>query len=139
MSEPNKVQISAHGPAIVSGEVRITTPDGEVVEETANVALCRCGSSANKPFCDGSHKRVEFGDPGILAEAEGEDIEPEGELAAILALNGPVIFRGAAEWCGADGSTVRFAKKSMCRCGNSDTKPFCDGSHKRVGFDSGGR
>ena len=139
MSEPNKVQISANGPAIVSGTVKVTSADGEVIEESTRVALCRCGESANKPYCDGSHNGCGFEDPGLLPEAQGEDIEINGELIALLATNGPVVFRGAAEWQGADGLAARFSKRSLCRCGESENKPFCDGSHKECGFDSGNR
>ena len=46
-----------NGPYEVSGEVSIVAPDGTVLRETAKAYLCRCGHSANKPFCDGSHKR----------------------------------------------------------------------------------
>jgi CDGSH-type Zn-finger protein len=46
------------GPYEVTGEVSITAPDGTVIRETAKSYLCRCGHSANKPFCDGSHKRA---------------------------------------------------------------------------------
>ncbi len=138
-NEPNKVQISANGPAIVSGQVKVVTADGEVVEEATRVALCRCGESQNKPYCAGSHNSCGFEDPGLLSAVEGEDIELEGEVTAVLATNGPVILRGAAEWSGADGSTARFSKRSLCRCGESNNKPFCDGSHKECGFDSGGR
>lgn len=139
MSESNRIEISANGPAVVSGQVKITTADGEVIEETARVALCRCGESANKPYCDGSHNGCGFDDPGALPQVEGEDLEATGEVTAVLAANGPVIFRGGAEWCGADGGTVLLGQKAMCRCGHSATKPFCDGSHKQVEFDSGGR
>lgn len=48
------------GPYEVSGPVRIVAPDDTVVRETARAYLCRCGQSAKKPFCDGSHKRVGF-------------------------------------------------------------------------------
>ena len=46
------------GPYEVTGEVTVTAPDGSVIRETAKAYLCRCGHSANKPFCDGSHKRA---------------------------------------------------------------------------------
>jgi len=49
------------GPLIVRGDFRITTPDGEPVPTTrTTVALCRCGVSSIKPFCDGTHKLVKF-------------------------------------------------------------------------------
>jgi CDGSH-type Zn-finger protein len=46
------------GPYEVTGEVSVVAPDGTVLRETAKAYLCRCGHSANKPFCDGSHKRA---------------------------------------------------------------------------------
>lgn len=55
------------GPLEVSGEVAITAPDGTVIREAAKSYLCRCGASEKKPFCDGSHKRVGFTDPGTPA------------------------------------------------------------------------
>ena len=64
MSERNQVQIAANGPAIVSGTVKVATAAGEIVEEGSRVALCRCGESSNKPFCDGSHKDCGFDSGG---------------------------------------------------------------------------
>ena len=49
------------GPLIVRGNFTLRTPDGQVIEPgRATVALCRCGKSAIKPFCDGTHKAVGF-------------------------------------------------------------------------------
>ena len=53
----------ANGPYEVSGEISIGGPDGEPLETSApTVYLCRCGSSANKPFCDGSHTQIGWTD-----------------------------------------------------------------------------
>lgn len=54
------VEPRPNGPLFVRGRVRIVGADGEVVREDTRVALCRCGGSANKPFCDGSHRRNGF-------------------------------------------------------------------------------
>ena len=56
------VQILArpNGPLIVHGTLTVTLPDGRVVERPKVASFCRCGHSANKPFCDGSHARVGF-------------------------------------------------------------------------------
>ncbi len=137
--ELNQLQICANGPAIVSGQVRIMTREGAVVEETARVALCRCGASANKPYCDGSHKGVEFTDEGLLPEVESQEIEAGDEVVAVLAENGPVIFRGPMQWCATDGSVASFDSKALCRCGESANKPFCDGTHKGTDFRTEGR
>jgi CDGSH-type Zn-finger protein len=44
----------------VSGGVRVVAADGTVLYEGERAALCRCGGSANKPFCDGTHKTIDF-------------------------------------------------------------------------------
>ena len=48
------------GPIEVSGNFEIQGPDGKVLETKDVIYLCRCGGSANKPFCDGTHKRSGF-------------------------------------------------------------------------------
>jgi CDGSH-type Zn-finger protein/uncharacterized Fe-S cluster protein YjdI len=48
------------GPLFVRGRVRIVDSEGRLIREDTRLALCRCGASANKPFCDGSHRRVGF-------------------------------------------------------------------------------
>lgn len=50
-----------NGPLLVRGDIEILQPSGEPVERRRKtVALCRCGASAIKPFCDGSHKMIGF-------------------------------------------------------------------------------
>jgi uncharacterized Fe-S cluster protein YjdI len=51
-----------NGPLFLRGRVRISDADERLLREDTRVALCRCGASANKPFCDGSHRRVGFDD-----------------------------------------------------------------------------
>ncbi|MEU4780462.1 CDGSH iron-sulfur domain-containing protein [Micromonospora sp. NPDC023633] len=49
------------GPLLVRGDFALVTPDGESIDaRRGTVALCRCGKSALKPFCDGTHKAVGF-------------------------------------------------------------------------------
>ncbi|NJP94706.1 CDGSH iron-sulfur domain-containing protein [Nonomuraea sp. FMUSA5-5] len=49
------------GPLLVRGPFELVTQDGEVIPAgRATVALCRCGRSSTKPFCDGSHKATGF-------------------------------------------------------------------------------
>jgi uncharacterized Fe-S cluster protein YjdI/CDGSH-type Zn-finger protein len=50
------------GPLLLRGRVRIRDADGRLIREDTRVALCRCGASGNKPFCDGSHNRIGFDD-----------------------------------------------------------------------------
>jgi uncharacterized Fe-S cluster protein YjdI/CDGSH-type Zn-finger protein len=54
------VEPQANGPLYVRGRLTITGADGSVIREDTRVALCRCGASHNKPFCDGSHEDVGF-------------------------------------------------------------------------------
>ncbi len=58
--EGSKIVLISNGPAKVSGPCLITMADGSIVEKPNGVSLCRCGASANKPFCDGSHKTNGF-------------------------------------------------------------------------------
>ena len=57
---PVAIQARPNGPLVVHGLLAVTLPDGTVVERPKVAAFCRCGHSANKPFCDGSHARVGF-------------------------------------------------------------------------------
>jgi CDGSH iron-sulfur domain-containing protein 3 len=56
------IQVRANGPYKITGPVRIVDPEGRefVLPPGEGIVLCRCGHSANKPFCDASHKRVGF-------------------------------------------------------------------------------
>lgn len=56
------IAVAEDGPLWVRGEVRVESADGFVYEVRNRVTLCRCGASANKPFCDGSHQDIGFRD-----------------------------------------------------------------------------
>ena len=68
--QPAETTVEPHpnGPLFVRGAVRIVDPDGHLIRGVTRVALCRCGASENKPFCDGSHLRIGF--TTALAERE---------------------------------------------------------------------
>jgi CDGSH-type Zn-finger protein len=73
------VAVVRDGPYWVRGGVEILDEDGEAWEVRNRVALCRCGESDNKPFCDGSHRVVGFRDP-VDADVSGEPAaSPAGE------------------------------------------------------------
>jgi len=58
---PVTVKPLPNGPLQVKGEVEVLDAQGNPIpSKGGDVFLCRCGHSGNKPFCDGSHKRVEF-------------------------------------------------------------------------------
>lgn len=55
-----EINVLAGGPLLVKGSIKLSTPDGTSNTAEGNTALCRCGASQNKPYCDGSHKEVDF-------------------------------------------------------------------------------
>lgn len=219
-----RIVVSKNGPYIVSGGVPLFR--GEIVVNDAGesvswreleriptgekYALCRCGHSANKPLCDGSHFAEDFDgaetaerspyteqascangpglrlldarklcaearfcdragglwnlvnrcdEPGILALAEeeaalcpsgryvacdpvtGEPHEPEFEPSIwliedpSLGVSGAVWVRGGIPIVSADGTPYEVRNRvTLCRCGHSKNKPFCDGSHIAAKF-----
>jgi CDGSH-type Zn-finger protein len=61
MAEQTKITALDNGPYLVRGPVLLLDAEGnEFRAERATVALCRCGASANKPFCDGTHAKIGF-------------------------------------------------------------------------------
>ena len=193
-----------NGPYIIKGLKNLANKQG-LVDTKETTALCRCGASANKPFCDGTHNKIGFSSAklegrvkdqrdnhqgkkitvhdnrGICAHAgrctdglakvfhlreepwiypdsasadqvietikkcpsgalsysidEVEHRDRKGEPSIFIAPNGPYVVSGSPELEDtkrAEGaSTEHF---TMCRCGGSKNKPFCDGSHWYNGF-----
>ena len=61
MLENAQIKVMKNGPLVIEGKADITYENGDINETEGKMfALCRCGQSANKPFCDGSHKKVVF-------------------------------------------------------------------------------
>lgn len=54
------IDISENGPILIKGPVNIKYKGKEEIKESKTIALCRCGESAKKPFCDGTHRRKGF-------------------------------------------------------------------------------
>ncbi|GJM44571.1 MAG: iron-binding protein [Gemmatimonadota bacterium] len=131
----NTVRVAANGPLYLSGRLQITLSGSEVLRDT-RVALCRCGQSKDKPFCDNSHVEAGFADSGEITQGRLKpgDPEPGGTLEIALAVNGPLLLRGPAEVQTPGGTVVSGVSGALCRCGESAAKPFCDGAHKTCGF-----
>src|SRR5690606_7038083 len=64
--EPTTVEVRPNGPLFVRGRVRLRSAGGRDVRDETRVALCRCGASENKPFCDNSHRLIGFRDGGSV-------------------------------------------------------------------------
>ena len=196
---------SPNGPYIVKGLDKLGNSRGQQLETRTPTALCRCGGSENKPYCDGTHSRIGFSDEklegrvqdqrdtyagkeiaihdnrGICAHAgrctdglasvfrlkqepwidpngakaeeiiatvkscpsgalsysidEAEPGDQEREPAVTVSKNGPYVVTGCADLVGVTrgqgASTERF---TLCRCGGSKNKPFCDGTHWSIKF-----
>lgn len=60
MSDRVKIYVKPNGSVRVTGEVDFVDAEGNVLETKENFSLCRCGHSANKPFCDGAHRAAGF-------------------------------------------------------------------------------
>ncbi len=227
MSESPRIKITRNGPYLVTGNVPIqiqiiaTDADGEpnawieggAVEAPDRYLLCRCGHSANKPFCDGTHAKIGFDgtetasrapyaqqarvfdgptlalsdvqplcaaarfchlngtvwrqvqrtdEPAVAAQfvrqvndcpsgrlvawdkQTGQALEPDLPPAVALVqdptkqVSGPLWVRGGIAVESADGEVYEIRnRQTLCRCGASRNKPFCDGSHITVGFRDG--
>ncbi len=133
----NVVSVMYNGPLYVRGDLDIdgAAPDMNGVRFRA--ALCRCGESKNKPFCDNSHEGAGFQDYGAVGEmGDGFDASG-GKLEVRRAPNGPLLLSGNFTIVAATGRKAwRGTKAALCRCGQSKNKPFCDGSHKPAGFEA---
>lgn len=200
-----KIDVLKDGPLIVDNLPNLSDSNGNKLEIDEKIALCRCGASDDKPFCDGSHKKIGFSgkrdiDTSLESEREykGKDISvfdnrticshaaecvsnlnsvfdikskpwinpdngsvdeiidvikkcPSGALSystggthtrdferdpeVIIVKNGPYNIQGNIEIELPDELQPPSKEHySLCRCGASKNKPYCDGSHSAAGF-----
>lgn len=201
------IEVAKDGPYVVTGECRLYDATGKEVAARGPFALCRCGNSSRKPFCDGTHARIGFSGmryatatsgadtyrgtqitihddraicahagvctdklPGVFRlgrepwiDADGaaaqsviEPIKrcPSGALsysvdgaaapperaprerAILCARDGPFQVTGGVALRAENGVAPRIADRyTLCRCGGSKNKPFCDGTHWAIAFD----
>ncbi len=133
--EVNSVTVSPNGPLYVRGQISVRSPGGETLLDETRVALCRCGASANKPLCDGAHEKAGFSDSGRVPGDHDPPAAGTGPLVVSLAAHGPLLLKGVFRLVdGAGAALPARGKAALCRCGQSASKPFCDGAHARVGF-----
>ncbi len=207
MSSKPRIEVESDGPLLVRDLSRLVKASGEAIATEPVMALCRCGGSARKPFCDGTHEvesfrgetlsdpskdrrrdysagRVTVHDnrfvcahaahctsrlPAVFRQKERPWIAPgAAELEELVAVvracpsgalahsvdgveppdpdrppcvrvgrHGPYEVEGGVEL---EGQGVRWAEGAsrehftLCRCGASRNKPFCDGSHWDLPF-----
>lgn len=226
-STGGKIVVSKNGPYLVSGDVplqiQVITPDkegfswdwkpGPAFEVKTTYALCRCGQSKKKPFCDGTHSKIGFNgeetadrvpvaeisetyDGPALTLNDAEDLcafarfcDPGGKIWSLientddpkvrelaireathcpsgrlvvkdkktgreieetlppsigivedpaLKCSGPLWVRGSIPLESQDGTPYETRNRmTLCRCGASENKPFCNGSHASIKFNDG--
>lgn len=199
------IEIRKNGPIVVSGLKSFIGIDQQSISTKPVIALCRCGASKNKPYCDGSHSKENFSDEKMsdrttdkIISYKGKEINikynrllcskagkcsqklkqvfdvsrdpwidpDQGSITEIIDVvgecpsgalsysqsgkkihhvvsngslieiekNGPYLVRNVklndAEWC--EGACED--KFSLCRCGASKNKPYCDGTHTGTNF-----
>lgn len=127
----NTVRVRENGPLAFNGALQIVGQSPML-----RATLCRCGQSAKKPFCDGSHAGAAFAATGEPVTKTSTPLSSrDGDLTISPSQNGPLRITGNLEIVSGTGRTIdRCSSVALCRCGGSANKPFCDGTHKRNGF-----
>jgi len=134
--DANRISIDPNGPLYVHADAELIDSDGETLLTDTRMALCRCGRSENKPLCDGSHDEG-FDDAGHIAVdhlSTPDDAADTGPLRIRATEDGPFVVEGPVTIEADEESTISGHRGALCRCGASESKPFCDGSHSDVGF-----
>lgn len=131
----NIVTVVHNGPLFLHGDLQIDGAADDMPGVRFRAALCRCGHSKNKPFCDNSHEATGFKDYGAVGDA-GEGVEfTGGPLEVKSAPDGPLLLSGNFTIVASSGRRAWTGTRSaLCRCGHSKNKPFCDGAHLKAGF-----
>lgn len=135
--DENVVSLIPDGPLHARGDIEIRDVECETPYRETRAALCRCGASGNKPFCDNTHEEIGFSHDGSLGEnrLSPSEASEDRTLTIVPAPDGPLLLHGEVEIRSALGeSSYRGGKTALCRCGRSANKPFCDGSHARTGW-----
>lgn len=124
-----RIEVRDDGPIVITGATSMKGPDGEAVQTKPVMALCRCGGSKNKPFCDGSHNsngfRSEGGEPAgrdRLISYEGQEVTVNFNPricshAAECARIAPKVFNSAERpWIQPDNGTVADVEAVVAAC-----------------------
>jgi CDGSH-type Zn-finger protein/uncharacterized Fe-S cluster protein YjdI len=134
----NTIAVTYNGPLFARGALAIEDAPADMPGVRFRAALCRCGQSKNKPYCDNSHEAAGFRDYGAVGET-GKGLAAAGGPLAIKPIkDGPLRVRGNLAIVASSGcARWQGTETYLCRCGHSKNKPFCDSTHKAAGFKSG--
>jgi len=126
---PNELLVTSGGPLKMTGNITLINEDGSVTHAN-NLSLCRCGASKSKPFCDDQHMEIEFFDGGAVTQlSDCMPISRPQTITVTCVKNGPLKFRGYLRIYNRRGQECITMNGSLCRCGKSSKKPFCDTNH----------
>lgn len=134
IAQVNTARLWENGPVEYRGALKL--PNGQ---EATRALMCRCGQSKNKPYCDNSHLDAGFEATADVPTTDRADTLParDGDLTLSPAPNGPLMVKGNLEIIAGSGRRIATGTThAMCRCGASQNKPFCDGSHAKIGFEA---
>ena len=124
-------RIQQNGPLHFRGEMRLFAEDRSLVGTETRLALCRCGASENKPYCDNRCRETGFKDLGqipIISREPRPDFQTHLQIRPIK--NGPLEVEGNLTIMDEFNNwQVKEDKTRLCRCGQSRNKPYCDNSH----------
>jgi CDGSH-type Zn-finger protein len=132
---------SLHGHGVVMRDDReLCTHAGHCADRFTDVwELIR--RTADPAVRERLEQMVELCPSGRLSHAPVDDapsVEPEFEPSVAVIRDGPLWVRGGIPVESSDGTTYEIRKRvTLCRCGHSNNKPFCDGTHKVIGFRDG--
>ncbi|MBL4686903.1 MAG: CDGSH iron-sulfur domain-containing protein [Nannocystaceae bacterium] len=136
-ADENTVVVASRGPLYIRGELDVAGASDNMESVKFRAALCRCGQSKNKPFCDNSHEASDFKDYGAVGTSADDATATGGPLKVGKAPNGPLLLSGNFSIINSSGRVAfRGTRAALCRCGASKNKPFCDGAHKAAGFEA---
>ena len=136
----NTISITPDGPVYFRGDIEVRDEKDEVLLQDTRWALCRCGQSGNKPACDNSHTETDFEAPAAFDTSSLSEENPkakDSKLVLKALKDGPLLVQGRYLMYSESTQPVSGSKNiALCRCGASANKPFCDGTHKEIGFTS---
>jgi CDGSH-type Zn-finger protein len=123
---PNEAMVTSGGPLKITGNLTLIEENGEVTHAN-HLTLCRCGGSKSKPICDDQHLDIEFMDMGNISRASDcmPVVRPQ-TLTITCIKDGPLKYRGFLRVFNSKGQESLSMQGSLCRCGKSTKKPFCD-------------
>lgn len=122
----NELLVTSGGPLKLTGNITLIHEDGSL-SHSNNLSLCRCGASKKKPICDDQHLDIEFFDSGSISQlSDCMPVTRPQTLTVTCVKNGPLKFRGYLRVYNKRGQECITMSGSLCRCGKSSKKPFCD-------------